>query len=168
MAGATRALAPLDVARIRADFPILERTVRGGNHLVYLDSAASSQKPRQVLDALADYYTRYNANVHRGIHTLSEEATDEYEKARRKIQRFINAEHPEELIFVRNTTEAINLVAHSYGERLREGDEILLTEMEHHSNLVPWQMLAQRRDLKLRFIPMHDDGTLDVSACPGC
>src|SRR5438552_7176771 len=135
----------LDVEAVRADFPILARAVRGGKHLVYLDNAASSQKPRQVIDALADYYARYNANVHRGIHTLSEEATDEYEKARRKIQRFIGAAHAEELIFVRNTTEAINLVAHSYGERLVAGDEILLSEMEHHSNLVPWQMLAQRR-----------------------
>ncbi|MHB8507223.1 MAG: cysteine desulfurase [Candidatus Dormibacteria bacterium] len=157
----------LDLAAIRNDFPILGREVRGGEPLVYLDSAASSQKPRQVIDALADYYARYNANVHRGIHTLSEEATDEYEKARRKIQRFINAEHPEELIFVRNTTEAINLVAHSYGARLRPGDEILLSEMEHHSNLVPWQMLADRSGAKLRFIPIHDDGTLEIEALPG-
>ena len=155
-------VAPLDVARLRADFPILDRTVRGGSGLVYLDNAASSQKPNVVIDALADYYRRYNANVHRGIHTLSEEATDEYEKARRKIQSFINAESPEELIFVRNTTEAINLVAHSYGERLREGDEILLTEMEHHSNLVPWQMLADRKSARLKFIPLNDDGTLDL------
>src|ERR1051325_4570214 len=118
MIGATRTLAPMDVARIRADFPILDRQVRGGKPLVSLDSAASSQKPKLVIDALADYYNRYNANVHRGIHTLSEEATDEYEKARRKLQHFINAAHPEELIFVRNTTEAINLVAHSYGEGL--------------------------------------------------
>jgi cysteine desulfurase/selenocysteine lyase len=158
--------APLDVARIRADFPILSRQVRGGRDLVYLDNAASSQKPRVVIDALRDYYQRYNANVHRGIHTLSEEATDEYEKARRKIQRFINAEAPEELIFVRNTTEAINLVAYSFGERLREGDEILLSEMEHHSNLVPWQMLADRKSARLRFIPLHDDGTLDLDALP--
>ncbi|MEA2684160.1 MAG: cysteine desulfurase / selenocysteine lyase [Chloroflexota bacterium] len=154
---------PLDVRALRADFPILDRQVRGGRGLVYLDSAASSQKPKAVIDALSDYYTRYNANVHRGIHTLSEEATDEYEKARRKIQRFINAGHPEELVFVRNTTEAINLVAHSYGERLREGDEILLSEMEHHSNLVPWQMLADRKGARLRFIPLFDDGTLDLS-----
>ncbi|MDQ6747846.1 MAG: cysteine desulfurase [Candidatus Dormibacteraeota bacterium] len=159
--------APLDVDCVRADFPILDRQVRGGKHLVYLDNAASSQKPKMVIDALSDYYSRYNANVHRGIHTLSEEATDEYEKARRKIQRFINAEHPEELIFVRNTTEAINLVAHSYGERLREGDEILLSEMEHHSNLVPWQMLADRKGARLRFIPLNDDGTLDLEGLPG-
>src|ERR1700682_410573 len=115
MARTASAMAPLDTAAIRADFPILTRAVRGGKPLVYLDSAASSQKPRQVIDALADYYRRYNANVHRGIHTLSEEATDEYEKARRKIQAFINAESSSELIFVRNTTEAINLVARSYG-----------------------------------------------------
>ena len=160
-------VAPLDVARLRTDFPILDRNVRGGSHLVYLDNAASSQKPNVVIDALADYYRRYNANVHRGIHTLSEEATDEYERARRKIQRFINAESPEELIFVRNTTEAINLVAHSYGERLREGDEILLTEMEHHSNLVPWQLLADRKGARLKFIPMSDDGTLDLTGLDG-
>jgi cysteine desulfurase/selenocysteine lyase len=164
---ARQAAAPLDTTRIRADFPILSRQVRGGRHLVYLDNAASSQKPKVVIDALADYYTRYNANVHRGIHTLSEEATDEYEKARRKIQHFINAEHAEELVFVRNTTEAINLVAHSYGERLREGDEVLLSEMEHHSNLVPWQMLADRKGARLRFIPLHDDGTLDLDGLSG-
>ena len=160
-------VAPLDVATLRADFPILDRTVRGGKRLVYLDNAASSQKPNVVIDALADYYRRYNANVHRGIHTLSEEATDEYEKARRKIQRFINAKSPEELVFVRNTTEAINLVAYSYGERLREGDEILLTEMEHHSNLVPWQMLADRKGARLKFIPLNDDGTLDLDKLGG-
>src|SRR6202023_632602 len=113
--------APLDVARLRDDFPILSRNVRGGGPLVDLDNAASSQKPKAVIDALADYYTHYNANVHRGIHTLSEEATDEYEKARRKIQAFINASSPAELIFVRNTTEAINLVAHSFGQRIKEG-----------------------------------------------
>ena len=158
---------PLDVAAIRQDFPILTRAVRGGMPLVYLDNAASSQKPKAVIDALADYYTRYNANVHRGIHTLSEEATDEYEKARRKIQAFINAEHAEELIFVRNTTEAINLVAHSFGQRVKEGDEILLSEMEHHSNLVPWQLLADRSGATLRFLPLNDDGTIDMSALPG-
>ena len=159
--------APLDVPRLRDDFPILGRNVRGGRPLVYLDNAASSQKPKAVIAALADYYSRYNANVHRGIHTLSEEATDEYEKARRKIQAFINAESPSELIFVRNTTEAINLVAYSYGSRLREGDEILLSEMEHHSNLVPWQLLADRSGARLRFLPLFDDGTLDMSALPG-
>src|SRR5258708_10036162 len=143
----------LDVEAVRADFPILTRSVRGGKPLVYLDNAASSQKPKRVIDALSDYYSRYNANVHRGIHTLSEEATDEYEKARRKIQAFINACHSEELIFVRNTTEAINLVAYSYGKRLREGDEILLTEMEHHSNLVPRQLLADRKRATLRLLP---------------
>jgi cysteine desulfurase/selenocysteine lyase len=168
MAETVQALgAPLDVARIRDDFPILGRNVRGGKPLVYLDNAASSQKPKAVIAALADYYTRYNANVHRGIHTLSEEATDEYEKARGKIQKFINASSPAELIFVRNTTEAINLVAHSFGERLREGDEILLSEMEHHSNLVPWQLLADRKGARLRFLPLFDDGTIDMSALPG-
>ncbi|GAC1331635.1 MAG: cysteine desulfurase [Candidatus Dormibacteria bacterium] len=160
-------VSPLDVERLRADFPILGRQVRGGKPLVYLDNAASSQKPNAVIEALADYYRRYNANIHRGIHTLSEEATDEYEKARRKIQRFINAGSPEELVFVRNTTEAINLVAHSFGERLREGDEILLTEMEHHSNLVPWQLLADRKGVRLKFIPLRDDGHLDLENLGG-
>jgi cysteine desulfurase/selenocysteine lyase len=160
-------IAPIDTVAVRADFPILTRAVRGGKGLVYLDNAASSQKPKQVIDALTDYYTRYNANVHRGIHTLSEEATDEYEKARRKIQAFINAESSSELIFVRNTTEAINLVAHSYGERLQEGDEILLSVMEHHSNLVPWQLLADRKGAKLRFLPLLDDGTIEMAALPG-
>jgi cysteine desulfurase/selenocysteine lyase len=159
--------APFDVRAIRADFPILTRSTRGGHPLVYLDNAASSQKPKAVIDALGNYYTRYNANVHRGIHTLSEEATDAYEEARRKIQRFINAEHPEELIFVRNTTEAINLVANSYGQRLKPGDEILLSEMEHHSNLVPWQLLADRTGARLRFLPLLDDGTIDMASLPG-
>ncbi|MDP9325951.1 MAG: cysteine desulfurase [Candidatus Dormibacteraeota bacterium] len=157
----------MDVPAIRKDFPIIDRAVRSGKPLIYLDNAASSQKPKQVIDALADYYTRYNANVHRGIHTLSEEATDAYEEARRKIQRFINAESPSELIFVRNTTEAINLVANSYGQRLKPGDEILLSEMEHHSNLVPWQLLADRSGAKLRFLPLNDDGTIDMAALPG-
>jgi cysteine desulfurase/selenocysteine lyase len=157
----------VDPAQLRPDFPILDRGVRGGKKLVYLDNAASSQKPRQVIDALSDYYARYNANVHRGIHTLSEEATDEYEKARRKLQRFINAPRWQELVFVRNTTEAINLVAYSWGQRLRAGDEIVLTEMEHHSNLIPWQLLADRSGARLRFIPIHDDGTLDMDALPG-
>jgi cysteine desulfurase / selenocysteine lyase len=167
MAETAQTLGALDVARLRDDFPILSRNVRGGKPLVYLDNAASSQKPKAVIDALADYYTRYNANVHRGIHTLSEEATDEYEKARRKIQAFINASSPAELIFVRNTTEAINLVAHSFGQRVKEGDEILLSEMEHHSNLVPWQLLADRSGARLRFLPLFDDGTIDMSALPG-
>jgi cysteine desulfurase/selenocysteine lyase len=161
------AVKPLDVPAIRKDFPILTRAVRGGKPLIYLDNAASSQKPKAVIEALADYYTRYNANVHRGIHTLSEEATDAYEESRRKIQRFINAEHPEELIFVRNTTEAINLVANSFGQRLKAGDEILLSEMEHHSNLVPWQLLADRSGAKLRFLPLLDDGTIEMAALPG-
>ncbi|MHB8508566.1 MAG: cysteine desulfurase [Candidatus Dormibacteria bacterium] len=156
----------IDVDAVRRDFPILDRTVQGGKPLVYLDSAASSHKPRQVIAALTDYYSRYNANVHRGIHSLSEEATDEFEKARRKVQTFINAEQAEELVFVRSTTEAINLVAQSYGQRLHQGDEILLTEMEHHANLVPWQLLAGRTGARLRFIPLDDEGALDLAALP--
>ena len=133
-----------DVREVRRDFPILERRVRGRD-LVYLDSAATSQKPRQVIEALADYYGRFNANIHRGIHALAEEATEAYEKTRRRVARFIGAPSPRGVIFTRNTTEAVNLVAQAWGRRnLREGDEILSSQMEHHSNLVPWQMLARR------------------------
>ncbi len=133
----------LDVARIREDFPILEREVRPGVRLVYLDSTATSQKPLSVIQAMDDYYLHYNANIHRGVHTLAEEATAAYESARQRIATFIGAAHPREMIFTRNTTESINLVAYSWGRaNLKAGDVIILTEMEHHSNLVPWQMLA--------------------------
>jgi cysteine desulfurase / selenocysteine lyase len=149
-----------DVSRIRKDFPILERQVRGRD-LVYLDSAASSQKPTVVLDAMDTYYRTTHANVHRGVHTLSEEATAQYEGARAKVSEFIGACCPKEVIWTRNATEAINLVAYSWGRvNLRQGDRILLTEMEHHANLVPWQILATEKDLVLDFIPVADDGTL--------
>ena len=132
----------LDIARVRKDFPILERKVHG-KPLVYFDNAATSQKPRQVIDALVRYYEEYNANIHRAVHTLGEEATAAYEEAREKVARFINAPSTESIIFTRNTTEAINLVAYTWGAaNIGEGDEILLTEMEHHSNLIPWQRLA--------------------------
>jgi cysteine desulfurase/selenocysteine lyase len=153
---------PLDVARIRADFPILERTI-GGQRLVYLDSAATSQKPQQVLDAVDDYYSAHNANVHRGVHTLGNEATDIFENARQRVARFIDAP-AEGVVFVRNTTEALNLVASSYArELLGRGDRVVLTEMEHHSNLVPWQLAAARAGLTLAFLRVSDDGTLDLS-----
>lgn len=159
---ATAVASPLDVARIRADFPILQRQVNGQS-LVYLDNAATSQKPRQVVEALVDYYTQINANVHRGVHTLSAEATDAYELAREKIAQFIGARDPLELIFVRNTTEAINLVAACWGRaRLKPGDEILATVFEHHSNLVPWQRVAQETGATLRLVRLTDDGTLDL------
>ena len=153
----------LDVAKIRRDFPILSKLVYG-KPLVYLDNAATSQKPSSVIQALVDYYEGYNANVHRGVHALSMESTQRYEEAREKVVRFIGAPDSENLIFVRNTTEGINLVASTWGAaNIGPGDEILLTEMEHHSNLVPWQRLAKDKDARLRFIPVTDEGTLDLS-----
>lgn len=150
-----------DTDQIRKDFPILDRQVHGKT-LVYLDSAATSQKPRQVIDALVHYYEHYNANIHRGLHTLAEEATAAYEATRLKTGRFINAEYPaEEIIFTRNTTESINLVSNAWGRKfLKPGDEIVFTAMEHHSNLVPWQMIAQATGATLRYIDIDDDGKL--------
>ena len=154
----------LDVQKIRRDFPILDREVHG-KRLVYLDNAATTQKPRRVIEALVDYYERYNANIHRGIHTLSEEATEAYEGVRAKTARFIGAERSESVVFTRNATEGINLVARSWGSKhLRAGDEVVLTEAEHHSNLVPWQIMAAETGARLRFIPIRDDGALDLDA----
>jgi cysteine desulfurase / selenocysteine lyase len=154
--------APLDVARIRADFPILRRLVNG-HPLTYLDSAATSQKPQAVLDATDAYYQQHNANVHRGVHTLGNEATDVFESARQRVARFIDAPS-EGIVFVRNTTEALNLVASSYArELLSPGDRVVMTEMEHHSNLVPWQLAAERRGLELAAIDIDSDGRLDLS-----
>ena len=151
------------VARIRQDFPILQRQIRG-KPLVYLDNAASSQKPESVIRAMDDYYRQTNANVHRGVHTLSEEATTLYENARLRIARFINAPSDKQVIFTRNTTESINLVAFSWGRaNLKPGDEVLITEMEHHSNIVPWQILRDQLGFTLRYIPLADDGTLDLT-----
>jgi len=151
-----------EARKIRGDFPILCRQVHH-KQLVYLDNAATSQKPQVVIDALNDYYTRYNANVHRGIHALSEEATNAYEESRVKVAHFINAPDPHTLIFVRNTTEAVNLVAQAWGRtHLHEGDEILLSVMEHHSNLVPWQLLAKQVGAKLRFLDLRKDGSLKL------
>ncbi len=147
-------------ADIRSDFPILSRQVHG-KPLVYLDSTASSQKPNAVIDAMSDYYQRYNANVHRGVYEISEDATAAMEKARVKVARFLNARQSKQVIFTRNTTESINLVAYSWGNaNISAGDLIVLTEMEHHSNLVPWQLLAQRTGARLEFIPVTDDGLL--------
>jgi cysteine desulfurase/selenocysteine lyase len=152
--------APYDVQKVRADFPILSRTVNG-KPLVYLDNAATSQKPRAVIDAIARYYETTNANVHRGVHFLSQHATDEYESARETVRRFVNAAEPGEIIFVRGTTEGINLVAHSYGRwKLQAGDEILVTAMEHHSDIVPWQILAQEKNARLRVAPINEAGEL--------
>ncbi len=154
----------LDVAKIRTDFPILNEEAYPGVPLVYLDNAASSQKPRQVIEAMTEYYQNYHANVHRGIHRLSEEATNRYEGARAKVARFINAPDASQIIWLRNATEGFNLVAYTWGRvNIQAGDEILLTEMEHHANLVPWQMLAEEKGAVLRFIPFKENGTLDLT-----
>ncbi len=155
----------LDAKKIRADFPILDQEIYPGVPLVFLDSAASSQKPLPVIEAMDKYYRKYHANVHRGIHRLSEEATTAYEGARKKVAKFINAPDSAQVIYVRNATEALNLVAYSWGrQNIHEGDEILLSEMEHHANLVPWQMLAQEKGAVVRYIPFLEDGTLDLSS----
>lgn len=155
----------LDVSRIRQDFPVLAKKVYDGMPLVWLDSAATTQKPRQVIQALVDYYEGYNANVHRGVHALSMESTQKYEEARQKVADFVNAESADCLIWTRNTTEGINLVAHSWAEdNIRAGDEIVVTALEHHSNLVPWQQVAARKDAKVRVLPLADDQTLDMAA----
>jgi cysteine desulfurase / selenocysteine lyase len=158
--------APGPLARLRTDFPILNRRVNG-KRLVYLDSAATSQKPQAVLDALDDYYKQRNANVHRGVYTLAEEATAAYEEARAKTARFINAPSPREVIFTRSTTEATNLVAYAWGRaNLGTGDAMVLTHMEHHANVVPWHMLAAERGVELRWIPLTPDGHLDLTDLP--
>lgn len=149
--------------RCRPDFPILQRAIRG-RPLIYLDSAASSQKPRQVIDAISAYYRRSHANVHRSIHTLGEEATELLESARDRVRAFIGASSREEIIFTRGTTEAINLVAQAVGRTLSPGDEVVVTEMEHHSNLIPWQLLCRDRGTALRSVPVKDDGFLDMEA----
>jgi cysteine desulfurase / selenocysteine lyase len=165
-----------EVGRVRKDFPILDRTVRGGRPLVYLDSANTSQKPRQVIDALTDFYERHNANIHRATHELGEEATEAYEGARIKVGQFVGAADETEVVFTKNVSEAINLVAYSLGNasvgsggagarrlRLREDDEIVITEMEHHSNIVPWQLLCERTGAKLRWFAVTQDGRLDLA-----
>src|SRR5438105_5376072 len=155
--------AEVDWENVRADFPILSRTVHG-KPLVYLDSTATSQKPQVVLDAMDDYYRTTNANIHRGVYELSEVATDRYEKARARIARFINARNSREIIYTRNTTEAINLVAYTWARaNLREGDAVLLSKMEHHSNLVPWHILAAERGVKLRYLDANPHGLLALN-----
>lgn len=153
----------LDIEQIRRDFPVLS-TLVNGHPLVYLDNAATSQKPQVVIDALSDYYQEYNSNIHRGVHYLSQKATDAYEDSRLRIQRFINAQQPQEIIFVRGTTEAINLVAQTLGRvSVGPGDEILITALEHHSNIVPWQMVCEEKRAALKVVPMNDDGELDLN-----
>ena len=153
------------VERLREDFPALQREVRPGVPLVYLDSTASTLKPRPVIERLADFYLHHYANIHRGIHTLAEEATEAYEQARARVARFIGAAHPEEIVFVRNATEAINLVAKSWGKAfLQPGDLVVVTEMEHHANIVPWQQLAEEKGIRLVFVPVTPEGRLDLDA----
>ena len=153
----------LDIQAIRKDFPILSRTVNG-QPLVYLDNAATSQTPKQVLDAIVDYYSGYNANIHRGVHTLSQEATDKYEQARIKIQHHFNAKLAHEIIFTAGTTHSINLVANGFSSLLKKGDEIIVSALEHHSNIVPWQMLCERTGAVLKVIPMNLNGELELEA----
>ncbi|MFD2189286.1 cysteine desulfurase [Pistricoccus aurantiacus] len=154
----------LDVAQVRRHFPILDREVHG-KPLVYLDNAATSQTPESVIQSIADYYRRYNANIHRGLHTLADEATAAYEGTREKVRAFINAHEHREIIFTRGTTEAINLVANSWGRaNLKAGDEILISRLEHHSNIVPWQLLARELELRIKVIPVDERGVLDMHA----
>lgn len=150
-----------DIEKIREQFPILQRTV-GGKRLIYLDNTATSQTPASVVDNITSLYEHTKANVHRGVHTLSQEATDLQEQTRRKVKDYINAESIEEVIFTRGTTEGINLVASSFGDRFRDGDEIILTVMEHHANIVPWQLLQRHKDIKLRVVNVNDRGELDL------
>ncbi|MBI4728488.1 MAG: cysteine desulfurase [Acidobacteria bacterium] len=157
----------LDPKIVRKDFPILDRHVRGGKPLVYLDSAATSQKPSRVIEAVADFYERHNANVHRGVYLLAEEATVLYEEARAKVAGFVGAPDPRALVFTKSCTEAINMVAGGWGRKvLRPGDEIVITEMEHHSNLIPWQMVARDTGAVLVRFPVTDDGFLDIPRAP--
>jgi cysteine desulfurase/selenocysteine lyase len=155
---------PIDVERVRQDFPLLHQRVRG-KPLVYLDNAATSQKPQSVIDAVTRFYTSENANIHRGVHYLSERATDAYDQVREKVARFLNARSSREIIFTRGTTEGINLVAQSYGRpALKPGDDIVITAMEHHSNIVPWQLVCEQTGSRLRAAPFNDAGELDVDA----
>jgi cysteine desulfurase/selenocysteine lyase len=155
-----------DVSRVRRDFPILDQEVHG-HPLAYLDNAATTQKPRSVIETMDQYYRRDNANVHRGVHALAERATTDFETARDSVRRFINARSTREIVFVRGTTEAINLVASSFGQGLHEGDEVILTAMEHHANIVPWQLLRERNGIVLRVLPITPAGELDLDALPG-
>ena len=152
-----------DLNKVRADFPILSRQVYN-RPLVYLDNAATTQKPRKVVDAITEEYYSVNANVHRGVHFLSQQATQLHEEARERVRQFINARSIEEIVFTRGTTESLNLIASSLGESFREGDEIIVSELEHHSNIVPWQFLVERKGVVLKVIPLLPDGSLDLEA----
>jgi cysteine desulfurase / selenocysteine lyase len=153
----------LNVKKIRQDFPILKRKVMGGKQLVYLDNAATTQKPLAVIDAISDYYSNYNSNIHRAVHQMAEEATIAYEETRQKVAKFINARHTDEIIFTRNTTEAINLVSYSWGRaNVSRGDKVVISEIEHHSNIVPWQILTQEKGAKLEYVGVDDSGYLKM------
>ena len=154
----------LDTKKIRKDFKILNRKIWAGKTLVYFDNAATTQKPQVVIDSLVNYYENYNANIHRGVHKLAEEATEAYEKVREKVRDFVGATKNDEVIFTRNTTESINLLAYSLGESLEEGDEVLISEMEHHSNIIPWYLLRDRKKITVKFIPITKNYELDYSA----
>ena len=155
-----------DISKIREEFPILSRTVNG-KPLIYFDNGATAQKPKQVIDAITNYYTNQNSNIHRGVHTLSREITIAYEEARKIIQKHLNAEHANEIIFTKGTTESINLVAHCFGKiNIEAGDEIIITQMEHHSNIVPWQLLCEEKKAILKFIPINNDGELMLEELP--
>ncbi|HOW32482.1 MAG TPA: cysteine desulfurase [Bacteroidales bacterium] len=155
---------PLNIDTVRSDFPILSSEIHG-KPLIYFDNAATTQKPQQVIDAISDYYLHHNSNVHRGVHKLSRQATISFEETRKKLAAFLNAAHDHEIIFTRGTTEAINLVAYTFGEStIREGDEVIVSSLEHHSNLVPWQQLCIRKNAHLRVIPIFDNGELDMEA----
>ena len=157
------AVAPkLDIQKIRKDFPILEQKVNG-KPLIYFDNAATTQKPKQVIDAISEYYESYNANIHRGLHSLAEKATTAFEDSRKVFQKFINAAEVEEVIFTKGTTDGINLIANAYGRKfLQESDEILITAMEHHSNIVPWQMIAEEKGAVLKVIPVNAKGEISL------
>ena len=152
----------INLNKIRKDFPILNEKVNGKD-LIYLDNAATSQKPKEVIDSLVSYYEKYNSNVHRGVHTLSIKATDEFEKSRIKVQKFINAKSSNEIIFTRNASESLNLIAYSWGkDNIRSGDEIYITPFEHHSNIVPWQMLCKEKEAILKYLPLNNNGDIDI------
>jgi cysteine desulfurase/selenocysteine lyase len=155
-----------DITKIREEFPILTKTVNG-KPLIYFDNGATAQKPKQVIDAITNYYTNQNSNIHRGVHTLSREITIAYEEARKTIQKHLNAEHAHEIIFTKGTTESINLVAHCFGKiNIEAGDEIIITQMEHHSNIVPWQLLCEEKKAILKFIPINQEGELMLEELP--
>jgi cysteine desulfurase / selenocysteine lyase len=157
----------LDIEKIRKDFPILERRIKGGHRLIYLDNAATTQKPKVVIDALTNYYTSYNSNIHRAVHQLAEEATSAYEEVRQKVAKLINAQSVEEIVFTKNATESINLVANSWAkQKLTKGDKVLTSEIEHHSNIVPWQLIAGEVGASVSYLNVRDDGLIDLDGYP--